>query len=67
MTWSGADAGLMPMVPVLAALPQPGAFPWFTALSCLVVVVVGGLVARRAPGAGARARGGRARREGARR
>ena len=48
VTWSGADSGLMPMVPVLAALPQPGAFPWFTALSCLVVVVVGGLVARRA-------------------
>ena len=48
ITWSGADSGLMPMVPVLAALPQPGAFPWFTALSCLAVVVVGGLVARRA-------------------
>ncbi len=48
VTWSGADSGLMPMAPVLAALPQPQAFPWFTALSGLVVVVVGGLVARRA-------------------
>ena len=36
------------MVPVLAALPQPGAFPWFTSLSVLVVVAVGAFVARRA-------------------
>ena len=36
------------MVPVLAALPQPGGFPWFTALSVLVVVAVGAFVARRA-------------------
>ena len=36
------------MVPVLAALPQPGDFPWFTALSVLVVVAVGAFVARRA-------------------
>ena len=48
VTWSGAESGLLPMVPVLAALPQPGAFPWFAAVSSLGVVVVGGLVARRA-------------------
>ena len=48
VTWSGADGGLLPMVPVLAALPQPGAFPWFVALSVLVVVAVGAFVARRA-------------------
>jgi hypothetical protein len=48
VTWSGSKGGLLPMVPVLAALPQPGAFPWFTALSVLVVVAVGGFVARRA-------------------
>lgn len=54
VTWSGAESGLLPMVPVLAAIPQPGAFPWFTALSSLVVVVVGGLVARRALSAVAR-------------
>ena len=48
VTWSGSDGGLLPMVPVLAALPQPGAFPWFTALSVLAVVVVGAVVARRA-------------------
>lgn len=48
VTWSGAESGLLPMVPVLAAMPQPGAFPWVTRLSVLVVVVVGGFVARRA-------------------
>ena len=31
VTWSGSEGGLLPMVPVLAALPQPGTFPWFTA------------------------------------
>ena len=46
--WSGSDGGLLPMVPVLAALPQPGDFPWFTVLSVLVVVAVGAFVARRA-------------------
>ena len=54
VTWSGADGGLLPMVPVFAALPQPGEFPWFVALSVLVVVAVGALVARRALGAVAR-------------
>ncbi|MFQ6171864.1 DUF6350 family protein [Oryzobacter sp. R7] len=48
VTWSGSGGGLLPMVPVLAALPQPGDLPWFTALSALVVVAVGALVARRA-------------------
>lgn len=48
VTWSGSEGGLLPMVPVLAALPQPGGFPWFTALSVLVVVAVGAFVARRA-------------------
>lgn len=48
VTWSGSEGGLLPMVPVFAALPQPGGFPWFTALSVLVVVAVGAFVARRA-------------------
>ena len=48
VTWAGAESGLLPMVPVLAALPQPGAFAWFAAVSSLGVVAVGGLVARRA-------------------
>lgn len=54
VTWSGSEGGLLPMVPVLAALPRPGAFPWFTALSVLVVVAVGAFVARRALGEVAR-------------
>ena len=48
VTWSGSEGGLLPMVPVLAALPQPGAFPWFVALSVLVVVGVGSFIGRRA-------------------
>ncbi len=53
-TWGGSTSGLMPMVPVLAALPQPGSFPWFTALSALVVVGVGAWVGRRSLDAVAR-------------
>ena len=48
ISWSGSDGGLLPMVPVLAALPRPGGFPWFTSLSVLAVVGVGAFVARRA-------------------
>lgn len=48
ITWSGAEGGLLPMVPVLAALPQPGAFPWFVSLSVLAVVLVGSFIGRRA-------------------
>ena len=54
VSWSGSQGGLLPMVPVLAALPQPGPFPWFTALSVLVVVAVGAFVARRSLGTVAR-------------
>ncbi|HSF98791.1 MAG TPA: DUF6350 family protein [Ornithinibacter sp.] len=48
ITWSGAEGGLLPMVPVLAALPQPGAFPWFVSLSVLAVVGTGAFIGRRA-------------------
>ena len=48
ITWSGSEGGLLPMVPVLAALPQPGAFPWATSLSVLAVVGVGAFIGRRA-------------------
>lgn len=48
ITWSGAEGGLLPMVPVLAALPQPGAFPQATGLSVLAVVAVGAFIGRRA-------------------
>ncbi|TQJ51953.1 DUF6350 family protein [Phycicoccus sp. SLBN-51] len=43
-TWTGSRSALMPMVPVLGALPDPGAFPgWLPALA-LVPVAVGALV-----------------------
>ncbi len=47
-TWSGAEADVLPMVPVLAAQPQPGALPWATHLLVLLPLLVGALVARRA-------------------
>lgn len=48
VTWGGAETSLMPLVPVLAALPQPQAFPWFVVLSVLVPVVAGGVIGHRA-------------------
>lgn len=45
-TWSGAETGLLPMVPVLAAQPQPGDLPWVTHLLVLLPLLVGGLVGR---------------------
>lgn len=43
-TWTGSRSGLMPMVPVLGALPDPGAFPgWLPALA-LLPVAVGALI-----------------------
>lgn len=47
-TWSSADAGLLPMVPVLAAQPQPGDLPWFTPLLVLVPIAVGAWIGREA-------------------
>lgn len=46
-TWSGAEAGLLPMVPVLAAQPQPGGLPWVTHLLVLVPIGAGAWMARR--------------------
>ncbi len=48
ITWSGAHSGLLPMIPVLAALPSPGAFPSVIRVVVLAPVVVGALVGRRA-------------------
>jgi hypothetical protein len=49
VTWSGAESGLLPMVPVLAALPQPGPFPVAVPVgAALVLVGVGVFVGRRA-------------------
>ncbi len=48
VTWSGAESGLLPMVPALAGLPQPGPFPPAVAvLSALLLVAVGGVVGHR--------------------
>ena len=41
VTWSGAESGLMPLVPVLGALPPPGPFPGWVAASAAVPVIVG--------------------------
>ncbi|MGB7817834.1 MAG: DUF6350 family protein [Ornithinibacter sp.] len=46
-TWSGSTSGLLPMVPVLGALPEPATYPWFTALSAVVIVGVGAWVGKR--------------------
>lgn len=49
VSWTGAESGLLPMVPVLAALPQPGPFPVAVAVGAvLVLVAVGVFVGRRA-------------------
>lgn len=44
--WSGVQTGLMPLIPVLAAHPQPATYPWFVRLVVFVPVLVGGLVGR---------------------
>ncbi len=49
VTWSGAQSGLLPMVPVLAGLPHPGPFPVAVAVGSAVVLVgVGMFVGGRA-------------------
>ena len=48
LTWSGSSSGLLPLVPVFAALPQPGAFPWFMVLVVIVPILCGGFIGRRA-------------------
>ncbi|MGL4176930.1 MAG: cell division protein PerM [Dermatophilaceae bacterium] len=55
VSWAGAESGLLPMVPVLAALPQPGPMPWVVPpVSILVVLGAGAWVGRRALGTLAR-------------
>lgn len=49
ISWDGAESGLLPLVPVLAALPQPGRFPGLVGVVCvLLLVAVGAWVGRRA-------------------
>ena len=44
---TGSASGLMPLVPVFGAIPEPGPYPWVMRLLVLVPVVVGGYVGRR--------------------
>lgn len=39
VTWSGTTSGLLPMVPFLGALPQPGPFPAVVGVVSLLVVL----------------------------
>lgn len=48
VTWAGAHSSLMPMVPALAAVPAPGAFPAVTRLVGLLPVIAGAVVGWRA-------------------
>ena len=49
VTWSGSETGLLPLLPVLGALPQPGAFsPAVPVLAVLALLAVGAWVGRRA-------------------
>ena len=43
-TWTGSRSGLLPMVPGLGALPDPGAFPGFLPAVALLPVAVGALI-----------------------
>jgi len=45
---TGSTGGLLPLVPVLGAVPEPGSAPWVVRLLVLVPVIVGGYVGRRA-------------------
>ncbi|MGL5818650.1 MAG: cell division protein PerM [Phycicoccus sp.] len=55
VSWAGVESGLLPMVPVLAALPRPGPLPWVVPLlSFLLVVGAGAWIGRRVLGTLAR-------------
>jgi len=44
---TGSTSGLMPLVPVFGAIPEPGPYPWVMRLLVLVPVLVGGYIGRR--------------------
>ena len=50
ISWGSAQIGPLPLVPVLGALPDPGALPTWTFLTVLVPVLVGAAVAWRSLG-----------------
>lgn len=43
-TWTGSRTSLLPMVPALGALPQPGAFPGWLPVVALLPVAVGAFI-----------------------
>ena len=51
---AGSSTGLMPLVPVFGAMPEPGSHPWFVRLLVLVPVLVGAYLGRRSLAAVAR-------------
>ncbi|KGN33018.1 hypothetical protein N802_16090 [Knoellia sinensis KCTC 19936] len=44
---AGTTSGLMPLVPVFGAMPQPGTYPWPVRLLVLVPVLIGAFIGRR--------------------
>jgi len=44
---AGSTSGLMPLVPVFGAMPEPGAYPWPLRLLVIVPVLIGAYVGRR--------------------
>lgn len=44
---AGSSSGLMPLVPVFGAMPEPGSYPLVARLLVLVPVLVGGYIGRR--------------------
>ncbi|HEV7196709.1 MAG TPA: DUF6350 family protein, partial [Pedococcus sp.] len=59
VSWTGSRTSLLPMVPVLGALPDPGAFPGYLPVVVLLPVMVGVLVGWRSMRAVARLSTGR--------
>lgn len=47
VTLGGAGGGVLPLIPVLGAVPSATNFPWFAWLLLLVPVLIGGYAARR--------------------
>lgn len=45
-SWSGSTSGLMPLVPVFGAMPEPGPWSWMAHLLVLIPVLVGAHVGR---------------------
>ncbi|EAP97340.1 hypothetical protein JNB_17758 [Janibacter sp. HTCC2649] len=44
---TSSSSGLMPLVPVFGAVPEPGSYPWVVRLLVLVPVLIGGYIGRR--------------------